>query len=434
MQSLPRTSQINNLADWLDRNKQQVDELVISDRLDRLVHLFASNGNIELLQMLRQRFRANLSLVNAFGETPLLLACRYGHKHVTKYLLEQGANVKIPGIEKLLIWLPSFENDDIPTIAHDLIEAGAQVNLDDEECGSPLLAAVECCNITAVETLLNAGACVFLPDDEVGSSSCLRAVQQHQPEILNLLLSYDHSKLRRQNLHKTLLLAAIQSAGIRDLVHFRFNHCGRPYDRCADALLQVLRKYGVDLDDLEWSGISQHAVADGDVPMVSYLLKKHRQSRLEDQKYTNEALFYSIEANHFRFVQLLLDHGADSLAGPQTVGCHIMQHIALHGRGKQGVLICEELLRRGLAVDGTSAADAGTPLSIAVQHGSLEVAEVLLKYGANVNAIDSDGLTVLGALLASRDILGNEDTSEDKLARLRYVIPSSKRTGFLHLG
>lgn len=68
---------------------------------------------------------------------------------------------------------------------------------------------------------------------------------------------------------------------------------------------------------------------------------------------------------------------------------------ALHLAAKDGfVRICEELLRRGAAVDSVTK-KLNTPLHIATLAGQLDVLKMLVSAGANVNARSSHGFTPL---------------------------------------
>lgn len=68
---------------------------------------------------------------------------------------------------------------------------------------------------------------------------------------------------------------------------------------------------------------------------------------------------------------------------------------ALHLAAKDGfVKICDELLKRGAAVDSVTK-KLNTPLHIATLAGQLEVLKMLVSAGANVNARSSNGFTPL---------------------------------------
>ena len=60
--------------------------------------------------------------------------------------------------------------------------------------------------------------------------------------------------------------------------------------------------------------------------------------------------------------------------------------------------IVRQLLRRGAFVHATSAVSLATPLHCACIKGNYEVAKILIKYGANLEAATNNGLTPLSLL------------------------------------
>jgi ankyrin repeat protein len=145
--------------------------------------------------------------------TPLLEACRSGHKEAVRLLLEYGADASMVdrnGVSPLH-FLSSFEPNDMLGIAQELLKHGAildswtlrpcydrvgGVGLDQlygQVSGTPLLWAVAADCIDAVRVLLEMGADPFAvrPPDVVANSHfypVLLAARFHQSRILALLL------------------------------------------------------------------------------------------------------------------------------------------------------------------------------------------------------------------------------------------------------
>lgn len=84
-----------------------------------------------------------------------------------------------------------------------------------------------------------------------------------------------------------------------------------------------------------------------------------------------------------RFLRFLINHGAD------VHQATLDNYTALHEAAAQGnTAVTRLLLSLGVAVNAicTRSSYGGTPLALACAYGHIEVAELLLKHGANVNA------------------------------------------------
>ena len=100
---------------------------------------------------------------------------------------------------------------------------------------------------------------------------------------------------------------------------------------------------------------------------------------------------------HFACVRLLLGRGADA----NKPSSNPMRVTPLHSAvAAQRLDIAEELLRHGADVHATQA-DEFTALHEAAQNGQVDMIEMLLRYGADPSARKSDGQTALAVALAS---------------------------------
>lgn len=143
------------------------------------LHESAITGNVALLLKVPQVLPPNYyECENFLGETPLVVACREGHKAVVEILLARGANAAHEtacGVTPLH-FLAAFDDDDIPGVASALLRHGADIervceqgwaykrsfdSLFGQIAGSPLLWAVAAGNHCAVRTLLARGADPF---------------------------------------------------------------------------------------------------------------------------------------------------------------------------------------------------------------------------------------------------------------------------------
>ncbi|SPO05336.1 uncharacterized protein DNG_08023 [Cephalotrichum gorgonifer] len=213
------------------RRMQQTGEL------SALIDEAALTGNVELLlkippELPQEAYEGE----NVLGETPLIMACRGGHRLVVDILLARGVNAAHAteyGVTALH-FLSAFSDDDIPVVASALLQHGAEL---DKVCkrelmykelydspfghsgGTPLLWAVVAGNQCAVRVLLALGADPFVIHQHprkpgghaFGESPITRAVTFHQADLLEILLS--------------------RSGGDSDLRNRLTSECAEPHSR-----------------------------------------------------------------------------------------------------------------------------------------------------------------------------------------------------------
>lgn len=140
-------------------------------------------------------------------------------------------------------------------------------------------------------------------------------------------------------------------------------------------------------------------------------------------------LLESVRWNRRRIFQLLLSHGANPRATAQNPFLeHSMDWTALHIIAFAGhdsnVQLCNDLVDAGVSPEGRppDTTQPETPLTIAIQNNTFNLASSLLTLGANVNALSQSlGLiatehptTILGHIIAS--------TARHSIPRLRFLL------------
>jgi ankyrin repeat protein len=108
---------------------------------------------------------ANVNVVNK-NNTPLMMACVFGHEKIARWLIDNGANIHQKddvGRDALIIasWIGHNEK-----ILELLIDNGADVNQKDNEGETALIRASSSGNIEHVKVLLNKGADINVVNDK----------------------------------------------------------------------------------------------------------------------------------------------------------------------------------------------------------------------------------------------------------------------------
>lgn len=111
----------------------------------------------------------------------------------------------------------------------------------------------------------------------------------------------------------------------------------------------------------------------------------------------DSVLHLAIEKELFSVAKRLIDIGA-------SVGTNCFNHAALHAAAvnKNGHKIIPHLLQAGAAVDARMGGLNKTPLMLAAWNGHLDNAQLLLRAGADANAMDSVGRPVLAYAAISK--------------------------------
>lgn len=102
----------------------------VSSRQDTLMHRAAATGHGEHLAFLLGQRAVNLDAQNTNGDTPLLLACRFGQFKSATALLEQGADASVVNNigENALHYIWCFFGHQCEQLLDKLVDAGASVD------------------------------------------------------------------------------------------------------------------------------------------------------------------------------------------------------------------------------------------------------------------------------------------------------------------
>ena len=150
------------------------------------LHYAASKGSVEALSLL---LKAGAMIeVQDFNEMfPMSLAIYGNHLEAVKFLVKSGAKINKPGFRKLTALHMALEKDLNPQISLHLIQAGANVNAEDEGGSTPLHYAVGIKNIEIVKAMIKAGADLEA-EDEQQNTALMIAVAGDDLEMIKLLI------------------------------------------------------------------------------------------------------------------------------------------------------------------------------------------------------------------------------------------------------
>ena len=283
----------------------------------------------------------NVDSAEIDGTTALHWAVRQDEAQLADLLIRSGANANAAnryGVTPLLL---AATNGSASMIAR-LLEAGADPNRASTNGQTVLMTAAHSGNVDSVKLLLNHGADVDATEKRRGTTALMWAAEQNHAAVVGLLLE-SGARVDRRSLgdYSPLLIAA--RAGSLDAA-------------------RVLQAAGANVNDSAPAGDPQETISLGvgrrSGSAVAYGPNDTGAVR-------TSALVLAMLNGHFELATWLLDRGADPNApDPRGSALHVLAWVR----------------KPGLPLDG------GPVVVTFGNPDSSELAQALLKHGANVNA------------------------------------------------
>ena len=266
-----------------------------------------------------------------------------------------------------------------------------------EDLSSPLIAAVVARDLMTVQSFLQDGA-DKIETTNYGCTAMWHAASRGHADIMQLLLDQGADKSKADRDDMTPILIAAKNGQL--------------------IILEMLLAHGADKDEADNNGrtVLFYAAYEGHLASVRYLVEQGADKEKEDIDGNSGPLVTASGCGHLGVVRYLVEQGTDM---NRTNGTTALQHAARFGQlpvvqflveqgadiGKTGngatplfvasafnkLNVVRYLLEQGANRDTTYERDGDTALHIAAYHGYVDVAMLLMSYGADLNARNNLG-------------------------------------------
>uniref|UniRef100_A0A0B7BHM0 Uncharacterized protein n=1 Tax=Arion vulgaris TaxID=1028688 RepID=A0A0B7BHM0_9EUPU len=338
-----------------------------SEEGESLLSLACSAGYYELAQVLLA-MKANVEDRGIKGDcTPLMEAASGGHVDIVRLLLLHHADINAQssaGNTPLHYGACGGFKD----VVQELVMNGANVEIHNENGHTPLMEAASAGHVDVAKILLEHGAGINTHSNEFKESALTLACYKGHLDMVKFLLEAGADQEHKTDEMHTALMEASMDGHVE----------------VARLLLDSGAQVNMPADSFE-SPLTL-AACGGHIELASLLIERGANiEEVNDEGYT--PLMEAAREGHEDMVALLLSQGADINAQTEET-----QETALTLACCGGFLeVADFLLRSGADIE----LGCSTPLMEAAQEGHLELVSFLLQSGANVEAQTGTGDTAL---------------------------------------
>ena len=372
------------------------------------LHIAVEKGFKDVAEILLNR-NADVNVQTADSLTPLHIAVERGFKNIVEMLLARGASVNVPAKTFTPLHLAVREGD--IDLTETLLNAGSDIDAVAED-RTPLLIAVEEGVVDIVRCLLYRGAHVNAASTDSRTPLHV-AVEHNKIDIADMLLrsGADPNAMLKDGRTALHIAAQLKSdAKSADLVEMlldngadvnaKTNDCNTPLhmsirNNCKD-FVRIFLERGANVDSKDQESMTPLclAVENGCLVILDFVLKFHPDVSNESNQ---NALSMAIrkEGEKEEILKRLLEYGF-SVKPEDAFNREITSCVIRNGF----VRVAEEIFQ--YATDTLLEFNL-MPLHLATIFKQIEMAKILLKHGADVNAKDKVGRSSIYFATANSD-------------------------------
>uniref|UniRef100_A0A672ZZ36 Ankyrin repeat and KH domain containing 1 n=1 Tax=Sphaeramia orbicularis TaxID=375764 RepID=A0A672ZZ36_9TELE len=305
-------------------------------------------------------FRRSVNEHTEEGESLLCLACSAGYYELAQVLLAMHANVEDRGIKGDITPLMAAASGGYVDIVKLLLVHGADVNAQSSTGNTALTYACAGGFVDVVKVLLKEGANIE-DHNENGHTPLMEAASAGHVEVARVLLEYGAGINTHSNEFKESALTLACYKGHLDMVRFLLE-AGADQEHKTDEMHTALME----------------ACMDGHVEVARLLLDSGAQVNMPADSFESP-LTLAACGGHVELAALLIERGAN-LEEVNDEGYTPLMEAAREGHEEMVAL----LLAQGANINAQTEETQETALTLACCGGFLEVADFLIKAGADI--------------------------------------------------
>ena len=334
-----------------------------------LLHLAASAGNLEIVQILQGK-GADVNSKDANGQTPLHKAAEQGHIPVIKFLIGHRADVDIEDSKGKTALNWAARNGNLEAVQL-LIGRSSHAKRKDHKGKTPMHEAVKFHNMDVARFLTEKNPKCAKCKDHNNVTPLHKAAFNGDLDMVSLLVEACPGALKRKDNKGKTALHDAASQGHLDIV------------RCL-----VEKRADIDSKDNEHKTPLHYAVKEGHFDIARYLVDQHADVNVKDSDGRiplHEAAF----VGNLEFVKYLVAHNSDVNCEDKTGSTPFNKAVEANQASVVEWWVTEASKEN---LPGRLAVSVNRGLLKAVREGNLATVKLLIENGADSNLTDGHGM------------------------------------------
>ena len=417
---------LQSLGHDVQKPLQTVSQLlrIMKARLEGQLHPAVKRGNVDWVLSLLD-CGADIEEIDSAGHTPLTCAAYRLNESICQVLLERGAGAQVvQNTSELEGYIHTAIDRSYNWVVRALIKLGANIEELDLQGRTPLANAAINLQQETFELLLNCGASIdslFINKrPTLIIRSCIRSAVDQDLDasswMIRFLLKFgtnvddqgrtplDHASTTllsiQQEIGELLLdgRASIDSSGtqLQNQSTLGLNGCIHKAIDCHHTntiwVIRLLVKLGVDIEGVDSQGGTPlvHAASKLQREICEFLLESGASTEKHNCALLKGCIHQAIDRDTVEMIKLLVKIGAD-IEEVDSQGRTPLIHAASNFEHE----ICEFLLESGAGVGTHNSAVLKGCIHQAIDRGTVKWIKLLVKLGADIEELDSQGRTPL---------------------------------------
>jgi ankyrin repeat protein len=347
-----------------------------------LLHCAVSRDSVSGTSLLLEKGYP-VGIKDSYGDTPLHKAAERGSVDLCRMLLEKGASLHERNTQGETALHSACRQE---KSSHDTIELllkhGAPILAQDVWGLTPFMRAVQMGNQEKAQMLLTQSPFVLSQKDIKGRTVLHYAVEAQRDSLCRFLISYD-----KEN-DDAALVNSQESEGVTPLMLAVMKN--------SKAIVEILlndKNIILERRDARGRSALSYAVEGSNDTLCTLLLDRGcSPTALTKDKKT--ILFHACAQKNYALCKELLSKNADVTISTAD-GMTPLHEVSRLGDASLGRMLLEKGIGKGLNVNAKTERFQRTPLHYAVDSHNVDLVKILVEFGANPMAPDSEGVTPL---------------------------------------